>query len=146
MTMTIRWLNYLWQEPHPATLDEIELLERQWDVQFPEEYKKVVSLHQGMTPEPCVFDVGRGTDVFNTLLTLCEDERWRVYSVRGTYQALKPHVPPGIYPFGDTPGGQYVCFDYRTTPKQPKIVLVTVETDIHPIADSFSDFLAMLHD
>jgi hypothetical protein len=28
-------LNYLWQEPHPATPEEIESLERQWGFDFP---------------------------------------------------------------------------------------------------------------
>ncbi len=144
--MAVRWLNHLWREPHPATPDEIESLERQWGVRFPEEYKRVISNHQGMIPEPCVFDVCEGTDVFNTLLTVCEDEQWQAYSARRTFEALKPHVPTGIYPFADTPGGQYICFDYRTAPVQPKIVLVTVETDIYPIADGFSEFLDKLHD
>lgn len=59
---------------------------------------------------------------------------------------LKPHVPTGIFPFADTPGGQHICFDYRNTPAQPTIVLVTVEMDIYPIANSFSEFLEMMHD
>jgi cell wall assembly regulator SMI1 len=144
--MTVRWLGHLWQEPHPATPDEIGALEREWGVRFPDEYKKIVSNHQGMTPEAPVFDVDQGTDVFNTLLTLHEDESWQAYSMRGASEALEPHVPTGIFPFADTPGGQYICFDYRNTPAQPKIVLVTVEMDVYPIANSFSELLEKLHD
>ena len=144
--MNIQWRNYLWREPHPVSPDAIGLLERQWGIRLPEEYKRVVSMHQGMTPEPCVFEVHEGSDVLNTLLTISEDERWMAYSVRSALETLKPHVPNGIYPFANTPGGQYVCFDYRASPEQPRIVLVTVEMDIHPIANSFSEFLDKLHD
>lgn len=144
--MAVRWLSYLWQEPHPVTPEEIGSLEHDWGVRFPEEYKRIAAIHQGMTPEAPVFDVDKGTDVFNTLLTIQEDERWQAHSARRAFEALRPHVPTGIYPFADTPGGQYVCFDYRNTPAQPRIVLVTVEMDIHPIAGSFSEFLEKLHD
>jgi cell wall assembly regulator SMI1 len=144
--MAVRWLGYLWQEPHPATPDEIGSLERDWGVQFPEDYKRLIAIHQGMTPEPPVFDVDKGTDVFNTLLTIHDDEKWQEYSARRVFEALKPHVPTGILPFADTPGGQFVCFDYRKTTAQPAVVLVTVEMDIYPIAESFSEFLKKLHD
>ncbi|WP_160174377.1 SMI1/KNR4 family protein [Archangium violaceum] len=144
--MTVRWMNYLWEEPHPATPDEIGVLEHEWDVLLPDEFKRIISTRQGMTPEFPVFDVDQGTDVFNTLLTIHEEEKWQEYSARRVFEALKPHVPTGIFPFADTPGGQYICFDYRNTPAQPTIVLVTVEMDIYPIANSFSEFLEMLHD
>ncbi len=44
------------------------------------------------------------------------------------------------------PGGEYLCFDYRGSPEQPGIVLVTVEMDIYPIANSFREFLDGLHE
>jgi hypothetical protein len=45
-----------------------------------------------------------------------------------------------------TPGSEHLCFDYRDSPVEPRIVLVTVGMDIHPTAGSFSEFLEKLHD
>jgi hypothetical protein len=59
---------------------------------------------------------------------------------------LKPHVPNGIFPFAETSGGESICFDYRANPTQPRIVLVTVETFIYPLAESLTEFLNKLHD
>ncbi|WP_414639198.1 SMI1/KNR4 family protein [Archangium sp.] len=55
-------------------------------------------------------------------------------------------MPEGIYPFGDTPGGEYLCFDFRGSLQQPRIVLVTIEATIHPVANSFQDLMEGLHD
>ncbi|AKJ02781.1 Hypothetical protein AA314_04407 [Archangium gephyra] len=115
-------------------------------IAFPKAYKEVATQYQGMTPHPAVFNVGRGTNVVNVLLTIIEDPQWRTYSVMRAYDAVKPHVPNGVYPFASTPGGEYLCFDYRGTPEQPKVTLVTVEMFIYPVADSFNDFMARLYD
>lgn len=66
--------------------------------------------------------------------------------MRKNYEVLKPHIPKGIFPFAETPGGESICFDYRSSTTQPKIVLVTVETFIYPISDNLTDFLNGLHD
>ena len=144
--MAMHWEPYLNIELQPVSPDELAQLEQEWAVRLPEEYKALVTSYQGMTPEPCVFAVGRGTSVFNVLLTIRPHEDREEYSVRRIHEVLKPHIPEGIFPFAETPGGESICFDYRSNPAQPKIVLVTVETFIYPIADSLNDFLNKLHD
>lgn len=143
--MALRWRKYLWDEPRLATPQEFEQLELQWGVTLPEEYKRVAAAHQGMTPEPGVFDVGRGTHVISVFLTVSGETGQDDYSAMGAFEVLKPHVPAGLYPFAETPGGEYVCFDYRESQLQPRVVLITVEMDIHPIAGSFPEFLTALH-
>jgi hypothetical protein len=69
-----------------------------------------------------------------------------VYSLKRIYEVLKPHIPKGILPFAETPGGESICFDYRSDPTQPKVVLVTVEAFIYPIAESLTDLLNKLHE
>ncbi|HYO68027.1 MAG TPA: SMI1/KNR4 family protein, partial [Archangium sp.] len=135
-----------WDDPHPVTSREFEQLEHRLGITFPNDYKEVAAQYQGMTPHPAVFNVGRGTNVINVLLTIIEDSEWRTYSVMRAYKAVKPHVPDGVYPFASTPGGEYLCFDYRESSEQPKVSLVTVEMNIHPVANSFTDFTASLHD
>jgi hypothetical protein len=144
--MPVRWEPYLWEEPHPANPHELELLERQWGVKLPEEYKRLVSRHQGMTPEPGIFKLGEGNDALSVLLTITVDPEKKPYSVMRVHDVLKPLVPPGVLPFAKTPGGEFVCFDYRETPHQPRVVHVSVELLITPIAESFSAFLDALQD
>ena len=146
MTKEIRWKPYVWDAPRPATPHEITLLEQQWGVKFPEEYKKLISTRQGMTPHPCIFDSGKIKDVMGVLLTLVTDPDKKSYAIRDSYSLLKPYIPSGIYPFAMTPGSEHLCFDYRDSPEQPKVVFVTVETNLYPIADSFLEFLNQLHD
>jgi cell wall assembly regulator SMI1 len=144
--MPVRRVNYLWDEPHPANAQDFEQLEFRWGVRLPDDYKSIAAFHQGMSPEPSVFNVGRGANMFNVLLTVSPNAEREEYSAMSTFELLKPHLPNGIYPFAGTPGGDYVCFDYRASPEQPKIVFVTVEADIHPLADGFTEFLGKLHD
>lgn len=144
--MSISWEPYVWDAPHPVAPGELETLEQQWGVSLPSEYRSIVSTHQGMTPNPHIIDIGRGDSSICAFLTISEDELSRVYSIRDAHNLMKPHTPPGIYPFALTGSGEYVCFDYRAAPIQPRIIFVTVEMDIFPIANSFSEFLEKLHD
>lgn len=145
--MAVHWEPYLDIELQPVTPADLAQLEDEWGVKLPEEYKALVAAYQGMAPMPDVFDVGnRSTSVFNVLLTIKRHEGREGYSVSRIYEVLKPHVPEGIFPFAETPGGESICFDYRDNPPQPKVVLVTVEMFIYPIADSLTDLLNKLHD
>jgi hypothetical protein len=143
--MAVSWKPYLRIDLQPVTSHDLALLEQDWGVKLPEDYKTLVTAYQGMTPEPCVFNVGRGTSVFNVLLTIKKHIGREGYSAQRIHEVLKPHVPKGIFPFAETPGGESICFDYRTGSTQPKIVLVTVETFIYPIANSLTDLLNKLH-
>ena len=142
--MTVQWQPYLWKQPRPASAQEIEQLEQQWGVTLPEAYKQTVSLHQGMTPEPYVFLVGQVRDAFNTLLTVSTFPDTVPYSIARVHSILEPLLPTGIFPFANTPGGEYLCFDYRGSPSEPAVVLVTVEGSIEPVAGSFSEFMSGL--
>ena len=144
--MTIRWKPYLRDESHPIDVSQIYPIEQSWGVRLPEVYKQLVSQYQGMAPEPCVFNVGEGEDVFNDLLTITPIEERESYSVMHVYEVLEPHLPTGLFPFGRTPGGEYLCFDYRDSPDEPRVVLVTVEMSILPVANNLQEFLDGLHD
>ncbi|KFA93173.1 SMI1/KNR4 family protein [Archangium violaceum] len=144
--MGIQWKPYLWAEPHPVDSQVLDQLEHQWNVKLPQQYRELVLEHQGMGPEPCAFDVGTGNDAFSVLLIVSADREKEAYSVKQARRVLEPHVPAGIFPFALTPGGEYLCFDYRESSEQPKVTLVTVEMFIYPVADSFTDFMARLHD
>jgi len=142
----IRWEDYVWRQTPPAAPAELDRLEEEWGVRLPDEYKRLVSTHQGMSPEPATFRVGRVVHVFNTLLAITRDQESEGYSVQHYQEVLRPLIPAGIHPFGDTPGGEYLCFDYRDSPDHPRIVLVSVEAHVHPVANSFEEFMDGLYD
>jgi hypothetical protein len=144
--MDIRWENYVWKEPRPLASSEVERLEASWQVTLPDAFKRVVAAHQGMAPEPCVFKVGRGANVFSVLLTVTRDAERASYSIQDSYDLIRSHVPSGIYPFGKTPGGEYLCFDYRGSASPPRVVLVTVDMAVLPVANSFQELLDGLQD
>ena len=146
MTKRINWKPYIWDAPRPADPREIALLEQEWSVTLPSEYKELISTNQGMTPSPCIFNVGKVEDVISVLLTLITDPKHESYSIRDSYRILQQHIPDRILPFAMTPGSEHLCFDYRDSPVEPRIVLVTVEMHVHPVADNFSEFLAQLHE
>jgi cell wall assembly regulator SMI1 len=145
--MNVQWEPYLSTTLHPVTPHALAQLEQTWGVVLPEDYKALVTAYQGMAPVPEVFDVGqRSANVFNVLLTIKPHEGNESYSVERTYEVLKPHVPAGIFPFARTPTGEFICFDYRARPLQPQVVFVTVETNIHLIAENLTDLLNQLHE
>ena len=144
--MAIRWEPYLGVDLQPVSQSDFSQLEHEWGVRLPDEYKTLVSAYQGMTPEPAVFDVGKGTNVFNVLLTIKGHDGRESYSVKRAYEVLRPHVPVGLFPFAATSGGEFICFDYRANATQPGIAFITVETFIYPVADSLTSFLEQLHE
>ncbi|MFY0524449.1 SMI1/KNR4 family protein [Archangium gephyra] len=145
--MNIRWEPYVWKEAHPVEPVLAEKLEAVWGIQLPEEYKQLAPLHHGMSPIPNVFDIGESDNAFTCLLTLDSEESKAGYAISTMYSLIKAHVPTGIFPFGMTPGGESICFDYRDAPPgQPRIVLVTIALEVYSIANSFREFLEGLHE
>jgi cell wall assembly regulator SMI1 len=128
----------------------VEALERELGIQLPEDYKKIAMAHQGMAPVPEVVDVGSGNTVVCELLTITNDPEFSAYSMARVYGHLKSYLPAGIYPFASTGAGDFICFDYRNSAVAPKVVFYFTEeagqSAFHPIADSFTEFLARLHD
>ena len=144
--MNVRWAPYV-KGVRPVEPLEVEKLERAWGVQLPEEYKRIACAHHGMTPRPNVFDFGSGENAFNNLLTFVSEQDEEPYSsIHRAYRLMHPHVPAGIFPFGRTPFGEYLCFDYRNSPEEPEVVLVSTEMEIYPVAHSFREFLEGLHE
>ncbi|HSP79832.1 MAG TPA: SMI1/KNR4 family protein [Myxococcaceae bacterium] len=145
--MSVRWKKYLWDEPRPATPRDIARIEQAWGVALPEAYKQVIATHQGMVPVPSTFRVGSVSDSMGPLLTLGPDPRWgSAYCALDIHEQFKSFLPEGVYPFATTPGGEYLCFDYRDAAGEPRIVFMTVEARLLPVADDFARLLQTLYD
>lgn len=138
----LQWENYLWDEPHPASLEDMERLEYAWGVRLPAEYKAVVSQHQGMTPVPNAFKLGRTFLTVTTLLTVGDVPRWgQAYSAAQTREQFKHFIPEGVFPFAMTPTGEHLCFDYRDSPDEPRVAFLSVEAELISVANGFTEFL-----
>ncbi|MBN1207115.1 MAG: SMI1/KNR4 family protein [Myxococcaceae bacterium] len=148
--MTVHWRHRIWKATRPATSEEVAALEEELSVTLPDDYKRVAVLHQGMAPDPCVLDIGTGNTVICELLTISKDPEFRAYSMAHACEHFKPHLPAGVYPFASTGAGDLICFDYREAAHAPKVIFYFTEEAgkgaLHPVADSFTDFLSMLHD
>ncbi|MDC0712986.1 SMI1/KNR4 family protein [Stigmatella sp. ncwal1] len=144
--MTVFWEPYLSLALQPVSAADLAQLEQEWGVALPGEYKDLVTACQGMAPTPDIFNVGKkSTNVFNVLLTIKRHEGYESYSIPRAYEVLRPHVPPGVFPFAKTPSGEFICFDYRDRPTDPQVVLVSVEMAVYPISNDFGSFLNGLH-
>ena len=75
---------------------------------------------------------------------------FRAYSMSDTYKLIQPQLPVGVYPFASTANGDFLCFDYRSSPSAPRVAFyfteMAGEEAIRPVADGFSELLARLHD
>jgi hypothetical protein len=147
-SMSVTWENYAWEDTVPVKPGAIEGVEKRWGVQFPEDYKVCVTENQGKSPEPANFRIGnKESSVVNELLHFEKDPDWS--NIERTYQDLKGRLPDRVFPFASDPSGNMVCFDYRGSPTEPKIVFWDHEAEdkksIVPLAESFTEFLHSLY-
>ena len=115
--MSIEWLFCSEQE---ATLKDVVEVEKKFGIKFPIDYIDcILENHEGY-PSLNVFDYGKVKGaVFNHLLSFNQQEVDYLVQVR---ENIKDRLIDRVYPFADTPGGDYLCFDYRTNEENPPIV------------------------
>lgn len=137
--------------------DEISRIEEYFGVRFPQEYLNCAKTNNGGHPSPDCFGFGMEQNSISYLHLLSHDDD---YGIVKSYEAAKGIMPDGIVPFADDPFGNMICFDYRESKSNPKIVFWDYEkacielekTDgdytkaLKYICESFSDFIDMLHE
>ena len=144
--MSIEWEFYLWDKEVTATDAEINLVETELGIKFPEDFLAVAKYHQGKTPEPCEFTVGSCSDVFNHLLHFRSLGEYKEYSILSTKNALAHYLPQNHIPFAGTPGGNFLCFVYENE-ESPYVAHVNHELPINDkdcitkVAASFEAFI-----
>ena len=154
MNRTQHVASLTWSGCRPEADDQtIDQLEHQVGVRFPPDFRQVMKLCHGGTPEErCEFDyqhpqlgtVGSGIGAMLRLPLEEED----LESIVGTIAMLDDQLPDGLIPFATDGGGDFMCLDYRHDSNQPPVVYWAHEEDkdasVFPLADSFSEFLDML--
>lgn len=98
----------------------IEQVEEEYGVAFPDDLKDIVIKYNRGNPVPSTFDIGRRKGkTFGELLNFNLDAESNILIA---YSWIKDKLPPKVVPFTVTPGGDYLCFDYRKNTLNPEIV------------------------
>lgn len=146
----------------------IDWMENQLGYCFPSNYKEIISLYDGATPKKNSFDFINiyGKKDERDLNFLSFQPVDTKYSPKGYYIPMEDfqvsecdYGIKGLVAFGDCANGDRICFDYRDNTKtcNPKVVLVyhddfieqnngTAQMVVNFVADSFEEFIDMLHE
>ncbi|SUD90608.1 SMI1/KNR4 family protein [Psychrobacter phenylpyruvicus] len=145
-------------------VNNISMIENQLNYSLPQLYKDIVKKHDALRPEKDIFD-------FINIYGKPDDRDVNFYSLKKNHidgfiieeQANINDIDnggiKGLVTFAFTANGDYICFDYREdhNSDNPKVVLVyhddivenedgTSSMAVNFLADSFEEFMNMLHD
>lgn len=148
----------MWEENRPATLSDVERVETALGINFPDDYRTIVMLHQGEIPQQNLFDLIENNEktilVMGVLFHFLEDKSesgFYSYNILETYLTRQHLLPPQVIPFSEDPGGNYIAFDFSKTPDIPTIVFVDHEAVgeenwVSYVAANFTEFLSLLYE
>jgi hypothetical protein len=145
--MSIEWLFCSEQE---ATLKDVVEVEKKFGIKFPIDYIDcILENHEGY-PSLNAFDYEKVKGAaFNHLLSFNHQEIDYLIQVR---ENIEDRLIDRVYPFADTPGGDYLCFDYRTNEENPSIVYwdhelayEDPEKGLFFVANTFTELLSKLY-
>ncbi|MBH5319428.1 SMI1/KNR4 family protein [Paenibacillus sp. GSMTC-2017] len=124
----------IWDRSDGTTSREsIAKVEKKLGVSFPDEYITIVMNYNGSCPTPCLYKIyGKETGnaykkIFGYLIPYGLQDRPNFLE---EYTVLKKMLPKNVIPFADDPGGDYICFDFRSS-DEPKIVYADMEVAVH---------------
>ena len=145
--------------PTDALLQEREVA---WKVQLPEDYKKFIMRKNGFRPSKNSFSLKNRSFLIERFLCVLEnskDNPLGVYDIDVVMSQLDERlfVHEDILGFELVPiaalfGGDFLCLNYIEDPENPSICIwhheesYELEPAIEFVADSFTEFLAMLQD
>lgn len=120
-------MNTLWLDVKKlnATAD-IAAVERKFTLNFPHLFIETVKKFNEGSPINNIFDTDKSKErVFANLLSFNLDSKISIISV---WEDNKERLPNGVIPFATDPGGNYICFDYRSA-NEPSIIFWNHEED-----------------
>ena len=145
--------------PTDALLQEREVA---WKVRLPEDYKKFIMRKNGFRPSKNSFSLKNRSFLIERFLCVLEnskDNPLGVYDIDVVMSQLDERlfVHEDILGFELVPiaalfGGDFLCLNYIEDPENPRICIwyheesYELEPAIEFVADSFTEFLAMLQD
>ncbi len=139
-----------WQDCRPSLSEEaIGSVEERLNVRLPADYVECVIQCDGGWPNPHHFsypDPSLGA-VETSLGRFLSLDSSKAGSLLDVVDWLSDQLPSGVVPFADEPGGDFICFDFRTS-ATPSVVYWMHERNgdeaIAQLAPNFSAFLDQL--
>lgn len=139
-----------WLEKQEISNEIVVEVEKNLDICFPSDFRNFIINHSGAYPIPHTYDfIGRDEAVLNNIIDFDLDLQDNVIK---TYELVKDRLLLSIFPFAEDPFGNLICFDYRETQTNPKIVFWDHELtkddpdNFQYICDSFTELLDKLYD
>ena len=145
--------------PTDALLQEREVA---WKVRLPEDYKEFIKNENGLIPSKRYFHFGNNEKVidrFLAILAISGEKPEEVYDIgvvstqlEGRIVFDEDYVGMQLIPIAALCGGDFVCLNYIEDPENPSLGIwyheesYELEPAIEFVADSFTEFLAMLQD
>ncbi|OIJ20741.1 hypothetical protein BKP45_08045 [Anaerobacillus alkalidiazotrophicus] len=129
-----------WKFEKPVATDRVlKQLENDLKVTLPFSYQQLVKQHNGARPRPNVIKTSNGNDrVVKTFLTVHPTKG----GVKDVSEWLVNQLPKDMIPFANDPFGNYFCFNYETSRKEPTIVFWSHEKQqVESLANCFEEFL-----
>ena len=142
---TLTWFT----EPSRATGEELAAIERATGWRLPDDFREFALRFSGGAPNETDFDFADGqtgkfyASAAEFLSLKAADER----SILQSMQRIE-YFPDGLVPFAADGGGNYVCFDFRTS-GVPNVVFWNhgrrgLTDEISLVSRSFEDFIHCL--
>ena len=145
--------------PTDALLQEREVA---WKVRLPEDYKEFIKKENGLIPSKRYFHFGNNEKViehFLAILAISGEKAEEAYDIgvvstqlEGRIVFDEDYVGMQLIPIAALFGGDFVCLNYIEDPENPSMCIwyheesYELEPAIEFVADSFTEFLAMLQD
>lgn len=141
----VTWVDGAIADPAPAPDTAVREAERQLRVPFPTDFLDVARAHQGAAPVPANIDLPNGFGTAVAHLFHFEASPFASNIVAAGFPA-QDALDKGVIPFAADIGGDLFCFSYREDYDNPPVVFWSVDWGTLPLAASFTDFVAMLHE
>lgn len=131
-----------------ALVDEtkIEVFENQYNVKFPQVFKKLVANYNAARPDPYIVDAEKTKEIpAKALLSFNESDSPE--DIWSSYEAIKDRLPINIVPFMSDEGGNYFCLDLDPLEDESSIVYWSHErNEIEKVANNLNLFLDAFYD
>ena len=113
-------MNTLWQDVEKIDNKASRtIVEHKLGIVFPHLYLETIKKFNGGSPVNNVFDTEKTHErVFSNLLSFNLEGTTSILTV---WEDNKERMPNGLIPFATDPGGNYICFDYRST-TEPSVI------------------------
>ena len=145
--------------PTDALLHEREVV---WRVKLPDDYKEFIKKENGLIPTKRYFHFGHNEKVidrFLAILAISGEKAEEAYDIGVVSTQLEgriifdeDYVGLQLIPIAALFGGDFVCLNYIEDPENPSICIwyheesYELEPAVEFVANSFSEFLDMLHE